>query len=248
MTKLEICCYSLQSCLQAQAAGAHRIELCSSPAEGGLTPTEACIRRARKLFHGELFVMIRPRGGDFYYSDLEFVQMKEEIERIKALDVDGFVFGILHADGSVDAKRTRQLIELANPKPVCFHRAFDMCNDFQKALTTLIDIGCHRILSSGGHQRAIEGIDNLKALVAQSGKRIEIMAGSGVNAENASALLAIGIDALHASCSSKTPSPMIYKNPKLTMGADPNYDEYQILEADPKKISKILNLISSITS
>lgn len=244
--KLEVCCYSLLSCKHAQEAGAQRIELCSAATEGGLTPSHACVKQARDLFHGELFVMIRPRGGDFYYNDLEYLQMQEEIKSMLTLGVDGFVFGLLLPNGHIDLTRTRQLVNIASPKQVCFHRAFDMCRDFKQALEDLISIPCQRVLTSGGYSTAIEGLAHIQALVEQSQGRIQIMAGSGVNKDNAAALLHAGVDALHASCSSSFPSQMQYKNTKLSMGGSADYDEYTTTEADPIKIKQLSTIIHAL--
>ena len=152
---VEICTFSLESCLNAQLAGASRVELCSGMYDGGTTPSAAMIRMAREKLSIQLYVMIRPRGGDFLYSDLEFEMMKEDIRFAKACWADGVVLGILNADGSVDVRRTRELVELAAPLKVTFHRAIDMTRDMEEALEGIIEAGCYRVLTSGGRNLSL---------------------------------------------------------------------------------------------
>jgi copper homeostasis protein len=168
----------------AQAAGAHRIELCDNPFEGGTTASYGFIKTARENLSIELYPIIRPRGGDFLYSEIEFEVMKADIENCKSLGCDGVVIGILNADGTVDKKRCKQLVEIAHPMKVTFHRAFDRTNDPFKAMEDIISIGCERILTSGQKNLAIDGEELLNKLVKQSNNRIIIMPGSGVNSDN----------------------------------------------------------------
>ena len=148
--EVEICTFSLESCVNAQLAGASRVELCSGMYDGGTTPSAAMIRMAREKLSIELYVMIRPRGGDFLYSDLEFELMKEDILYARSCNADGVVFGILKADGSVDVERTKELVEWAAPMKVTFHRAIDMTRNMEEALEDVVRAGCYRILTSGG--------------------------------------------------------------------------------------------------
>lgn len=241
--ELEICAYSLESCLAAEAAGARRVELCTALYEGGLTPSPATIRMARKLLEKtELYVMIRPRGGDFLYSGLEFRQMQEEITFAKQEGADGVVLGLLHADGKIDVERTAELVDRAAPMQVTFHRAFDMSDDFIQALEEVIASGCYRILTSGMRNTAMEGIEVIRQLVARAKGRIRIMAGSGVNAANAGALLATGVDALHMSAKSVRESEMVYRNPAVSMGGVPGVPEYGIVYSDERKIREVMEL------
>ena len=168
----------------AQAAGAHRIELCDNPFEGGTTASYGFIKTARENLSIELYPIIRPRGGDFLYSEIEFEVMKADIENCKSLGCDGVVIGILNADGTVDKKRCKQLVEIAHPMKVTFHRAFDRTNDPFKAMEDIISIGCARILTSGQKNLAIDGEELLNKLVKQANNRIIIMPGSGVNSDN----------------------------------------------------------------
>ena len=187
--KLEVIGFTIESCMIAQAAGAHRIELCDNPSEGGTTPSYGFIKTARENLSIELYPIIRPRGGDFLYSEIEFEVMKADIENCKNLGCDGVVIGILHADGTVDKKRCKQLVEIAHPMKVTFHRAFDRTNDPFKAMEDIISIGCERILTSGQKKLATDGEELLNKLVKQANNRIIIMPGSGVNSDNIETLV-----------------------------------------------------------
>lgn len=187
--KLEVIGFTIESCMIAQAAGAHRIELCDNPSEGGTTPSYGFIKTARENLSIELYPIIRPRGGDFLYSEIEFEVMKADIENCKSLGCDGVVIGILNADGTVDKKRCKQLVEIAHPMKVTFHRAFDRTNDPFKAMEDIISIGCERILTSGQKDLATDGEELLNKLVKQANNRIIIMPGSGVNSDNIETLV-----------------------------------------------------------
>ena len=240
---VEICTFSLESCLNAQLAGASRVELCSGMYDGGTTPSAAMIRMAREKLSIQLYVMIRPRGGDFLYSDLEFEVMKEDIRFAKACRADGVVLGILNADGSVDVRRTRELVELAAPLKVTFHRAIDMTRDMEEALEGIIEAGCYRVLTSGGRNTVNEGMERIKALVKQAGGRVQIMAGSGVNAANARALMELGVDAIHLSGKSGRDSEMEFRNPNVFMGGVPGLPEYEQYYSDVEKIKAVLDKV-----
>jgi len=181
---LEVIGFNIESCAIAQAAGAHRIELCANPYDGGTTASYGFIKAARELLTIQLFPIIRPRGGDFLYSDAEFEIMKTDVQHCKNLGCDGVVIGMLHADGSVDMVRCKQLVELAYPLGVTFHRAFDRTNDPFKALEDIIAIGCERILTSGQKPTAIEATELIAKLIERANSRIIIMPGSGVRSEN----------------------------------------------------------------
>jgi copper homeostasis protein len=187
--KLEVIGFTIESCMIAQAAGAHRIELCDNPFEGGTTASYGFIKTARENLSIELYPIIRPRGGDFLYSEIEFEVMKADIENCKSLGCDGVVIGILNADGTIDKKRCKQLVEIAHPMKVTFHRAFDRTNDPFKAMEDIISIGCERILTSGQKNLATDGEELLNKLVKQANNRIIIMPGSGVNSENIETLV-----------------------------------------------------------
>lgn len=185
---LEIACFNLESALIAQQGGADRIELCDDFSCGGITPNYGTFETARKLIHVDLFVMIRPRGGNFIYSKEEFEQMKKDILHFKKMNANGFVFGMLNEDGSVNRNQNKELVELANPLPCSFHRAFDVFKDLTKNLENVIDCGFKTILTSGLTKSAIEGISQLQELVNQSKDRILIMPGGGVRSSNISLL------------------------------------------------------------
>lgn len=182
--KLEIACFNLESALIAQQGGADRIELCDDFSCGGITPNYGTFETSRKLIHIDLFVMIRPRGGNFIYSNEEFEQMKKEILHFKKMNANGFVFGILNEDGSVNKNQNKELVELAKPLPCSFHRAFDVSKDLTKNLEDVIECGFKTILTSGQTKSAIEGINQLQELVKQSKNRISIMPGGGVRSSN----------------------------------------------------------------
>jgi copper homeostasis protein len=241
---LEICSFSLESCLTAQKAGAGRVELCGGMFEGGTTPSAGLIRLAHQNLSIQLYVMIRPRGGDFYYSDTEFEVMKSDILTAKNLGADGVVFGILNPDGSIDTIRTAALVNLAKPMKVTFHRAFDVTENPIQALEDIITCGCERILTSGQKNTAIEGIDLLKTLVEKSNNRIEIMAGSGVNTQNASQFLSIGIHALHMTGKGIQESKMTFRKSDVSMASMLLSNEYEIYEADFDKCKAVVEQLS----
>ncbi|GAB3501314.1 copper homeostasis protein CutC [Spirosoma knui] len=241
---VEICAYSLASCLAAQQAGAHRIELCGGLAEGGTTPSAGLIQLVKQQVQIPVFVMIRPRGGDFLYTETELAVMEADIHLVKALGADGIVLGCLTPDGSIDEAITRRLIELANPLPVTFHRAFDMAHNPTEALEAVIRTGAARILTSGQQSTAEAGLPLLRELVKQAGGRIEIMAGAGVNADNAQLFAQAGVDAIHSSGSTKESSRMEFRQPTVSMATTiPN--EYEYVEASEDKISLLIDAVNA---
>jgi copper homeostasis protein len=181
---LEISVESVEAAAAAERGGADRIELCDNLSVGGLTPQAALIRAVRQQIEIPIFVMIRPCAGDFVYSPAEFAQMKKSIAAAKASGASGLVFGILKADRTVDIERTRELIALAQPLPVTFHRAFDACADLSQALEDVVRSGASRILTSGGAASAPEGSGNVTMLVAAAGDRITIIPGAGIHGGN----------------------------------------------------------------
>lgn len=214
--QLEIIGFNIKSCLAAQQNGAHRIELCASPGEGGTTPSYSFIKRAKELLRIPVYVMIRPRGGDFLYSADEFKIMTDEISICKQLDCDGVVLGILKEDGTVDIDRCKLLVEHAYPMGVTFHRAFDrVCNPVQ-ALEDVIATGCERILTSGLHPKAEQGKEVIADLIRRAEDRIIIMPGSGVNAQNIQAIIKeTGAREIHSSASVTLETKMKYENPEM---------------------------------
>jgi copper homeostasis protein len=216
---LEICVDSIASTLAAQEGNAHRIELCASLFEGGLTPSAATIEVARQQLTIDLMVMIRPRGGDFLYSTLEFRIMQRDIEIAKDLGANGIVLGLLTAEGTVDRVRTQKLIKLARPMNVTFHRAFDMVSHAHDALEALIDLGVERVLTSGLEPTALEGAETIAQLVQQAAGRISVMAGGGIHERNIARIVRqTGVNELHMSGRSAMPSEMRYRNQRINLG------------------------------
>jgi len=237
--KLEICCYSSESALVAQDAGADRIELCADASVGGTTPSYAAIELASTKLNIPLHVIIRPRGGDFLYSADEFTIMQRDIEVCKKLKCDGVVIGILTAEGFVDVGRTRALVQLAKPMSVTFHRAFDMANDATEALEVIIASGCERLLTSGQRNTAIEGCNEIKQLVAQAAGRITVMPGAGVRAENIVALAQhTNAVEFHSSARTIAQSKMHYRNPNVSVGGAGN-DDYSHVSVDAGEVSRM---------
>ena len=207
--QLEIAANSVASALAAQEGGADRIELCSALELGGLTPSHATIALARERLAIPIYVLIRPRAGDFLYNDLELEVMRYNIEACKALRCAGVVIGALDADGNVDVARCRTLVAAAGKLGVTFHRAFDVTRDPQRALEDVVGLGCERVLTSGARASAPEGADLIRKLVAQAGERIAIMPGAGIHAGNVAALrIATGAREFHASAKRAMPSAM----------------------------------------
>jgi copper homeostasis protein len=241
---LEVCAANIQSALAAQEGGAQRVELCDNLYEGGTTPSFATIQFTRENLDIGLNVLIRPRGGDFFYSRPEFEVMKEDIRICKDLKVDGVVIGILLPDGTVDKARMRTLIGLAKPMSVTFHRAFDMTPDPFNALEDIIELGCERILTSGQKNKVPEGIDLIKKLVDQAGDRILIMPGSGINEENIKSIMdQTGAREFHLTGRQMVESKMEYKKPGIFMGGLPQIQEYEIGITSVERIRKIINIL-----
>jgi copper homeostasis protein len=188
MKKFEIACFNLESAILAQKAGADRVELCATISVGGTTPIIEMIQKAREHLTIDLYIMIRPRGGNFCYSDSEFNQMKSEIETIKKLGVNGFVFGVLNEDNTINIDQNKTLVAEAYPYPCTFHRAFDAVSNFEQALEAVISSGFSTILTSGTFPNVMEGKEVLKKLVEQAKNRLEIMPGGGLRSTNISEL------------------------------------------------------------
>ena len=239
---LEVCVDSLESALAAQKGGANRIELCTNLYEGGTTPSAAMIELARKYLDLEINIMIRPRGGDFLYSKLEFEIMKREIEIAKKMKVDGVVFGILKDDGNIDVRRTKELVKLAKPMSVTFHRAFDMTRNPYLAMEDVIKTGADRLLTSGMMNEAPTGAWLIKALIEKVKDRIIIMPGAGINKDNIKDMISItGAKEYHLAGASVTRSAMKYRNPKVFMGGLPEIPEYERLVTDVERIKSVVS-------
>ena len=225
---LEICCYNYQSCIIAEAAGADRIELCADAAEGGTTPGYGTIKLVKEKAGIDVYPIIRPRGGDFFYNEEEFMVMKSEILLCKELGCEGVVIGMLKQDGTIDKNHCKQLVTLAYPMSVTFHRAFDRAINPFEALEDIIQIGCERILTSGHKPVAIEGAQLLDELIRQANDRIIIMPGAGIRAANIiDVAKKTGAVEFHSSASIKINSSMQFVNESMqenlqTIMADKN--------------------------
>jgi len=212
----ELCAESIDACLIAREAGAKRIELCSALSEGGLTPSHGLIREAIALSGLPIHVLLRPRGGDFVYTDAEFDVMREDLKHMRSLGASGIVLGALHNEGTVDVERTRELVDMAGPLEVTFNRAFDNAVPLGQALEDVITAGCKRILTSGGACDVVRGAESLARLVRQAADRIEIAVGGGLRLENAAAVArATGARHFHGSVRRTVDSPMLHDRPNM---------------------------------
>ena len=233
---VEVCVYSIESALQAQEGGADRIELCDNLYMGGTTPSVGMLELAKELLDLDLYVIIRPRGGDFLYTDHEFELMKRDVLMAKKLGLDGVVIGILKKDGTIDKERTSELIALARPMGVTFHRAFDMTPNPYEALEALTDMKVDRILTSGHARSAFHGIKLIADLVAQTNGNLSIMPGSGINEENVAEIIAgTGAREFHVSARKKEESLMEFRKQNVCIG-NPGLDEYESDKVGPERI------------
>jgi copper homeostasis protein len=245
--KIEICVDSVQSAIVAQDCGADRIELCSNLPEGGTTPGFGMISSARENLTIGLHVIIRPRGGDFLYSGLEYDIMRREIDTCGECGVDGVVIGILNSDGRIDIERTAMLIEFARPMSVTFHRAFDLCNDPFRGLRDVIATGADRLLTSGQKNKAVEGIELINQLHNKANGDIIIMPGSGIDASNIAKIASgTGATEFHLTGRRVIESEMSFRVQGISMGGHPEYSEYFRKVADPEMINSIINNLKSI--
>jgi copper homeostasis protein len=234
---LEVIAFDIESCEIAERAGAHRIELCANPAEGGTTPSFGMIRKARELTTIQLFPIIRPRGGDFLYNVEEFEIMATDVKLCRDLGCDGVVIGMLNADGTVDTNRCPRLVEIAYPLEVSFHRAFDRACDPYEALEDVISMGCQRILTSGGKPSAMEGIFTIRQLVEQANERISIMPGSGVRSSNMLELIQqSGAHEFHSSARKNISSRMDFINPGMN-------EMLETISLDVDEVEEILKVM-----
>lgn len=240
---IEVCAYSLESCINAQAGGAGRIELCGGLGEGGTTPSAGLIELVRQHVDIKLFVMIRPRGGDFVYDFFEEEIMRKDIDLAKRLGADGVVLGVLQPDGHVDVARTKALVDYAAPMEVTFHRAFDLTPDPMKALKDVIATGAARILTSGQKPSAPQATELLKKLAAAAGDSIEIMAGGGVNHTNALELASTGVHALHLTAKAFRPGRQKYFPKDISMAGEIP-DEHSIMYSDLGLVESIVKVVA----
>ena len=235
---LETIAFNVESCKIAQAAGAHRIELCDNPGEGGTTPSYGFIKAARQVLTIDLFPIIRPRGGNFFYSDEEFEIMKTDMQVCKELCCDGVVFAILNEDASIDKVRCKILVQLAYPMSVTFHRAFDRVTDPSQALEDVIECGFERILTSGFYPTAMEGAENLKKMIQVADERIIIMPGSGIRAFNIKQLMeTTNAVEFHSSARKSQNSAMKVFNNNMN-------ENLQSVGIDEEEIKEMVNILT----
>ena len=234
---IELCVEGIDGFLAAQEAGADRVELCASLVEGGLTPSLATIRAAVGAARIPVHVIIRPRGGDFLYSQPEFEAMLADVAALRSEGVSGVVIGCLTPDGRIDEARTKALVEAARPMSVTCHRAFDMTVDAGEALEALVRCGVDRVLTSGQRDTALEGLDILKQVNAQAGDRIVIMGCGALDADNVKAVRdGAGLKEMHFAALKTVPSGMMFRNPNVGMGGTDKDREYRLTVTDPDAV------------
>jgi len=239
MIRIEICAGSLASALAAQEGGAYRIELCDNLKEGGTTPSYAQIVLARKYLDIKLYPIIRPRGGDFLYSDLEFEIMKMDIEQCRELGCDGVVFGILKKDGQIDCERCLELKGIAGNMGTTFHRAFDRCKDPFQALEDIIEMGFERILTSGMENTAIKGALLISKLVVQAKDRIIIMPGAGIRPDNLKQLIQVtGASEFHTSAKNTFKSEMLFTDVRT----GDLKEEFFVEQTEPNLVKELVQI------
>lgn len=240
---IEICVDNIESAFIAQKGGADRIELCSALSTGGLTPSKGMIEYAVSHLKIPVFVLIRPRSGDFLYSSSEFNVMKSDIFTAKVAGAAGIVLGMLNSDGTVDTCRMKEVMELCSPMMVTFHRAFDMVKEHFSALEQIIELGCNRILTSGGAVQATIGSPIISELVQKAGQRIIIMPGSGINEKNFAELVeATGCNEYHLSASGIYNGKMKYENSQLSDVFPSSYPQ-----TDLNKVEMICSIADTLS-
>jgi len=230
---IELCVEGIDGLLAAQAAGADRVELCASLVEGGITPSLGTVRAALELATVPFHVIVRPRGGDFLYSDTEYRSMLADVSALADLGVAGVVVGCLNADGSIDEARMGELVRAAGSLNVTCHRAFDMTRDPVETLEALVRCGVGRVLTSGQRDSALEGAELLAALVRQAGERIIILGCGGLDPDNIAQVLSrTGLKEMHFAALADVPSAMRYRNPRVGMGGSDLDREYRTTVTD----------------
>jgi copper homeostasis protein len=243
---VEVCVDSVESAMAAQEGGADRIELCDNLVEGGTTPSAGTIAACRNRLSIPIFVLVRPRGGDFLFSDVEQEVVLKDIAAARQQGADGVVIGALSADGSVDREKVAAMIEAAGKTAVTFHRAFDVSRDAEEALETLVLLGVPRVLTSGQSPTALEGAAVLKAIVARAAGRVSIMAGGGVNEENVGRIVAAtGVREVHVRGTSTVESRMEFRSPRVTMGKTFLPDDYKRSVTDAARVRRIVDVVAN---
>ncbi len=245
LVAVEVCAYSLESCLAADRAGADRVELCASPHDGGCTPSLGLVKAVLASTRIEVHAMLRTRGGDFCYDSFEKDNLLADARELKQAGVHGLVVGALLPNGDLDVEFLKVLRQEVGDLSLTFHRAIDVSREPEQVLEQLISLGFKRILTSGLRDKAIDGIENIANLVIQAEGRIEIMAGSGVNPQNCQHFLDIGVDAVHTSAKTLRDSSMIYRRPGISMGGLAEVSEFEIAYASEDLIRETIARVRS---
>lgn len=242
----EACVGSVDSALAAEQGGADRVELCANLLEGGTTPSAGSLRLARERLSIPISAMIRPRGGDFCYSEVELEVMRRDIDLCQEIGVDGVVLGLLRDDGAIDRERTAELIARARPLKVVFHRAFDVCRDPIEGLETLIELGLDRLLTSGQEPSVLEGLELIVELIERAGDRITVMPGAGFTERNIQKIVAqCGAREVHVAAWGSAASRMQYRNPRVFMGGELRPPEYAIEVTDVGRMRAFVDALRS---
>ena len=238
---VEVAVDSIAGALAAEQAGAHRIELCAALELGGVTPGAGLLAAVKDRVRIPVFVIVRPRCGDFLYDEGEFTAMEHEVVHARELGADGVVIGILRRDGTLDTERMARLVALAKPMAVTCHRAFDMCVDQRAALEQLVALGIERVLTSGGQKTARQGAMQVAALAEQAAGRITVMAGAGVCSDHVAELVKrTRVREVHLSAAALAPSAMSWRNPFVSMGGAAQPSEYEQRRTDGAEVARVV--------
>lgn len=242
--QIEICVDSPEGVIAARDGQANRVELCDNLFEGGTTPSIGAMKMARRVGGIALHVIIRPRGGDFLYSVVEFDTMRTDIEAARTSRVDGIVIGLLTADGNIDKERTAELVTLARPMSVTFHRAFDVCRDPFASLEDLIEIGVDRVLTSGQQADAVSGAETIQKLVEAAGDRIVVMACGGLDETNIADVIAkTGVSEVHFTAFETVESEMEFRNQSVAMGSEDAGSEYVRQVTSAERVKRVIEAV-----
>lgn len=242
----EVCVDTAASAIAAREGGADRIELCANLLEGGTTPSAGSVGWVRERLDVGVMVLVRPRGGDFVYSEGETEVMLRDIEVMRQIGVQGVVLGALSTDGHIDRETTKTLVDAARPLSVTFHRAFDMCVDPHFALEQLVELGVDRVLTSGQVDSAADGVEMLRDLVQRAGNRIGVMPGGGILEDNIRDVVeATGCREVHFAAGATLASPMDWRNPQCTMGYGTIPGEYDRCVTDSSRVREFIRRASA---
>ena len=241
---IEACVDAIDAAREAERGGADRLELCGELLQGGVTPSAGLIGAVWERAEIPVFVLVRPRAGDFLYDADEVDVMVRDIAAARAMDVDGVVIGALTRHGDVDIGTVHTLMEAAGRMKVTFHRAFDFARDREIALEALIELGVHRVLTSGGAATALEGAASLASLVRQAKGRIEILAGGGINAGNVAAVVrGSGVGEVHVRAAARVESDMVHRCEGVTLARGGALGDYERTVANAGEVTRIRNAV-----